>query len=188
MRNSNPFVEDDTPDGSSFRAVRLGLICIGIGFGLYVVATTDFGRSGATTSPAAATARAPVPAASAAIHNSLVYRTDPDGHVRLDGHVNGTSVNFLVDTGATLVTLAPRDAAAIGLDPARLAYTAALSTANGSVRAAPVTLREVRVGQLTMEDVSAVVVENLRTSLLGMSFLSRLDGWEMRDGALTISW
>jgi clan AA aspartic protease (TIGR02281 family) len=53
---------------------------------------------------------------------------------------------------------------------------------------APVTLREIRVGQLSLYDVPAAVLEHLNVSLLGMSFLSRLQGYEMRDGKLTITW
>jgi predicted aspartyl protease len=46
----------------------------------------------------------------------------------------------------------------------------------------------VRVGQLSINDVSGVVQENLPYSLLGMSFLKRIDSWEMRDGVLTLNW
>jgi len=53
---------------------------------------------------------------------------------------------------------------------------------------APVTLREIRIGQLSIYDVPAAVLENLNISLLGMSFLGRLQGYEMRDGKLTINW
>jgi clan AA aspartic protease (TIGR02281 family) len=53
---------------------------------------------------------------------------------------------------------------------------------------APVILREIRIGQLSLYDVPAAVLENLHISLLGMSFLSRLQSYEMRDGKLTISW
>jgi aspartyl protease family protein len=60
--------------------------------------------------------------------------------------------------------------------------------ANGSVRVAPVLLREIRIEQLSIDNVLAVVIEKLDQSLLGMSFLKRLKSFEMRDGALTISW
>jgi clan AA aspartic protease (TIGR02281 family) len=53
---------------------------------------------------------------------------------------------------------------------------------------AQVKLREVRIGQLSIYDVPSAVLENLNISLLGMSFLGRLQSYEMRDGKLTISW
>jgi aspartyl protease family protein len=103
--------------------------------------------------------------------------------------VNGSPTHFIVDTGASFVTLRPEDARAAGISAGDLHFTMRTSTANGQVRIAPVKLRELRLGQLTMEDVDAVVVESpLPISLLGMSFLKRLDGYEMRDGALVMSW
>ena len=61
-------------------------------------------------------------------------------------------------------------------------------TANGRVHFASVMLHEVSIGQLSIENVPAAVIENLDQSLLGMSFLKRLKSFEMREGALTISW
>ena len=109
-------------------------------------------------------------------------------HVVLDGNVNGSPVRFLVDTGATMVVLTMRDAAAAGLTRSDLVFSMRTSTANGVARAAPVRLRDVRIGQFVLSDVQAMVIENLGVSLLGRSFLQRLDGYEMHDGVLTITW
>jgi aspartyl protease family protein len=106
----------------------------------------------------------------------------------LDAAINGVPVLMLVDTGASLVTLTPADARSAGINPASLAFSAHVQTANGTARMAPVTLREIRIGQLSLYDVPAAVLEHLNVSLLGMSFLSRLQGYEMRDGKLTITW
>jgi aspartyl protease family protein len=130
----------------------------------------------------------PAPRPSAPASNTIVYTANERGHVVLDAAVNGAPVRVLVDTGATLVTLTPLDARAAGIDPAGLVFNARVSTANGTARMAPVNLREVRIGQLSIYDVPAAVIENLNVSLLGMSFLGRLQGYEMRDGKLTISW
>ena len=133
----------------------------------------------------AAAPAGPIPAP---ISNTLIYPTDRRGHVLVDAIVNGAAVRFLVDTGASLVTLTPNDARAAGLDLHRLAFNALASTANGDVRMAPVRLREIRLGQLAIDDVPAAVIENLKISLLGMSFLKRLQSYEMRGGRLTVSW
>ena len=132
---------------------------------------------------AAPSAEPPAPAV-----NTLVYPADARGHVVLDAFVNGAPVRVLVDTGASFVTLTPADALAAGLDPRQLTFNERASTANGEVRIATVTLREIRLGQLSVADVPAAVIQNLRVSLLGMSFLRRMQSYEMRDGRLTITW
>jgi aspartyl protease family protein len=139
-----------------------------------------------TTAPAL-TASAPA-AARGAVPNALVFRANPQGHVLVDAYVNGAPVKFLVDTGATMVVLTPKDAAAAGFSRSDLDFSMRTSTANGVARAAPVRLRELRIDQLQVGDVTAAVAENLNISLLGQSFLTRLDGYEMRDGVLTLSY
>lgn len=139
------------------------------------------------TAPAADEAVAAVLPARAA-PNALTFRANKQGHVFLDAVVNGSPVRFLVDTGATLVALTMRDAAAAGLGRSDLVFSGRTSTANGVARVAPVRLRELRIGQFAAGDVPAVVGENLGMSLLGQSFLSRLESYEMRDGVLTLYW
>jgi clan AA aspartic protease (TIGR02281 family) len=121
-------------------------------------------------------------------NRTLVYPADRLGHVAFTAMVNGAPVRFLVDTGASRVTLTPEAARAAGVELGQLAFTQRTMTANGLAREAPVTLREIRIEQLSIDNVPAAVNENLRISLLGMSFLRRLKSFEMREGALTISW
>jgi aspartyl protease family protein len=130
----------------------------------------------------------PTQAARGAVPNALVFRANPQGHVLVDAWVNGAPVRFLVDTGATMVVLTQKDAAAAGFGQDDLVFSMRTSTANGVARAAPIKLRELRVEQLLIPDVTAAVAENLNISLLGQSFLTRLDGYEMRDGVLTLSY
>jgi clan AA aspartic protease (TIGR02281 family) len=120
--------------------------------------------------------------------NTLVFRADRGGHVIVDATVNGASTRLLVDTGSTLVALTPEDARAAGISPETLVFDHRAQTANGPGRMALVTLREVRIGQLSLYDVPAAVMEHLPVSLLGMSFLGRLESWQMADGRLTITW
>jgi len=136
----------------------------------------------------AASGKAVPVAANGAPTNSLVYAANQQGHVILEAAVNGAAVRLMVDTGAGLVILTRQDALAAGIAPGELVYSHRASTANGTARMARVTLREIRIGQLSIYDVPAAVLENLNISLLGMSFLTRLQGYEMRDGKLTISW
>jgi aspartyl protease family protein len=128
------------------------------------------------------------PPASAPSVDSLSYPVDANGHVVVEAEIDGAMLHLLVDTGASLVTLTPADAHAAGIEPERLAFTGHAATANGLVPLAPVTLREIRIGQLTVENVPGAVLEHLDTSLLGMSFLRRLRSYRMADGRFTIDW
>ncbi len=104
----------------------------------------------------------------------IVLRRGPDGHFRARLEVNGVPVEFVVDTGATGIVLTRADARRIGLDPDRLRYTETARTANGLVRGAPVTLDEVRFGDIVDRNVRATVNGgDLFASLLGMSYLDR---------------
>ena len=122
------------------------------------------------------------------VYNRLVYRADALGHIVLTAKVNGAPVHFLVDTGATLVSLSPQDAAAVGLKRSDLTFDKTVQTGNGPVHAALAQLREIRIEQLEIDHVPAAVIDSLKQSVLGMSFLSRLKGFELRDGALTMNW
>ena len=96
-------------------------------------------QSGSDARPGAAGERATGPPS-----NTIVYAANQRGHVILEAAVNGAPVRMLVDTGASLVTLTPQDARAVGIAPSELVYNARANTANGSARMAPVTLREIR--------------------------------------------
>ena len=95
----------------------------------------------------------------------------------------------MIDTGASDVVLSPADAERLGLRPDRLRFTGRASTANGEVAFAPVRLREIRIGQLTRHDLDVVVNRSpMPFSLLGMSFLASLEGWEARGDRLMLYW
>jgi clan AA aspartic protease (TIGR02281 family) len=120
--------------------------------------------------------------------HSFVFRADQSGHFRLTATANGVPLHFLVDTGATLVYLTPKDARAAGFNLGELVYDGRAATGNGVVRVAPLVLREIRIGDMSVERVSAAVIENIQQSVLGMSFLERLKSFDIRGGALTINW
>ena len=116
---------------------------------------------------------------------SVTLSADARGQFFTAGVVNGRSMQFLVDTGATAVTLSRADARRINLDYREGASTSAV-TVNGVVRGWRVTLDSVRIGRVTERDVEAVVVDNdsLPIGLLGASFLDRFD--MRRDGATLV--
>ena len=135
----------------------------------------------------AAPAAPPEAAAPAANNRTMTIARGQNGHFSVGAEVDGRHMEFLVDTGASVIALRERDAARLGIHPAQREYTANVSTANGIVRAAPVELNRVDVGSLTVRNVQALVLpdEALGQNLLGMSFLSRVR-WEHRDGRLVL--
>ncbi len=97
-----------------------------------------------------------------------------DGHYYLTLTVNGTAVPFMVDTGASGMVLASRDAEALGIDPDSLQFLGEANTANGVVRTARVTLPLVELGPFRNEGFQAFVTEGaLDQSLLGMEYLGQ---------------
>ena len=117
----------------------------------------------------------------------ITFRESRGGHFIVDADVDGVSIPFLVDTGASDVTLKPSDARRLGFDLDGLSYDRTYRTANGTVRGASVRLRRVTIGPISVTQVRASVnAAEMTRSLLGMSFLSRLSGFEVAQGRLTL--
>jgi aspartyl protease family protein len=102
--------------------------------------------------------------------------------------VNGARVPMVLDTGASSVVLTQEAAKAAGLPLEVLSYSVTVDTANGRTRAAPVTIDSVAVGGIVERAVPALIAQRgtLRTNLLGMSFLNRLESWEVRGDRLVL--
>ncbi len=111
-----------------------------------------------------------------------------DGHFRAVTEVNGAKVGMLIDTGASIVLLSYEDAEAAGLNPDALAFRQPVITANGRAHVAPITLDYVAVGNVGLQGVKAAVAEKgkLHSSLLGMSFLGRLQETSFRRDVLVL--
>jgi aspartyl protease family protein len=118
----------------------------------------------------------------------VALRGDSRGHFITDAQVNGRFIRVLVDTGASIVALSAEDARAAGIDPPGSAYTIRMQTANGVVMAARVRLAELRLQSIVIRDVEAAILPQgaLKGTLLGMSFLNRLQGFEMQGGTLVL--
>ncbi len=103
-------------------------------------------------------------------------------------HVNGVALDMLVDTGATIVMLRAEDARQIGIPPSTLTFDTETTTANGKGLAARIRLERVAVGPVILHDVDALVAQpgRLQRSLLGMSFLSRLQSYDFAGRFLTL--
>ena len=119
---------------------------------------------------------------------SLTLESDRQGHFQVEARVEGRFVDFIVDTGASLVVLRESSAALAGIRPQLSDYTATAVTANGKIKAAPARIDRIEVGGITVYDVPAIVLpdEALAKNLLGVSFLSRLKRYEYANGRLVL--
>jgi len=109
-----------------------------------------------------------------------VLPSDGAGHFYTMGQINGVAVRFLVDTGSTLVALPGGEASRMGID-FRKGVRGRTNTANGTVSVWQIKLDTVKVGDIEVQNVDGLVIEEgLSITLLGMSFLNRVE--MRRDG------
>ena len=117
----------------------------------------------------------------------VAVRAGRGGHFYLKAHVNGRSLPFLVDTGASYVTLNHRDARKAGISLPRKAFKHEVRTANGRAKVAAVRLRSVRFKSIHVRNVVALVTQPGAmngVNLLGNSFLSKLRSFKVVQGKL----
>jgi aspartyl protease family protein len=159
-----------------------------IGLGTFMAQMADK----MTPAPASATTAsrnvAPAATVAQAGSRSLSIPRDPRGHFATDGRIEGQRIDFMVDTGASLVALNEKSAARFGLRPSRGDYNATVTTANGTIKAARTRLAMIELGGLVVRDVDAMVLpdEALSENLLGLSFLSKLRRFEYANGKLVL--
>jgi aspartyl protease family protein len=140
-------------------ALAWGLIFVGVvaGYGLWSDIRRDV-----------------MPIQEVAVDGGVEVPRSADGHYYLTLMINGSAVPFMVDTGASGMVLASRDAERLGIDPESLAFRGQANTANGVVRTARVTLPVVELGPFRNENFGAYVTEGaLEQSLLGMDYLGQ---------------
>jgi aspartyl protease family protein len=137
-----------------------------------------------TSARKAAPVEMPAPSAS----RSLSIPRDSRGHFQTEGRIDGQRIDFMVDTGASVIALNESSAARFGLRPSRGDYNATVTTANGTIKAARTRLAMVELGGLVVRDVEAMVLpdEALSENLLGLSFLSKLKRFEYANGKIVL--
>lgn len=120
---------------------------------------------------------------------TLVVPQGEDGAYVVDGLVDGQRVRFVVDTGATETVLSPADARRVGVPVDTLDYGYKTETANGTGYGAAYDAPSLEVGAIKLEGFRVMVNKApMSTSLLGMSFLQRLDAFEFRGRQLILKW
>jgi aspartyl protease family protein len=170
--------------------MRQVIIFAGMLLGLGVVAARFADQAVRTSAapPAAALAAVPAPAQKNSYGSSVIIPADARGHFVVDARVDGRRMEFMLDTGASVIALRARDAAGLGIHPVAREFTVEVKTANGSTRAAPVQLGMVEISGLNVRNVAALVSpdEALSENLLGLSFLSRLRRFEYSNGKMVL--
>lgn len=108
----------------------------------------------------------------------------PDGHFYTDAQVNGVTIRFLVDTGATVVMLTREDAQRAGI---ALPVERALAMGvGGTVSVAPVTISRLAIGTVEARSIQAAVADQLPVSLLGQNFLAQFGSVEIRGDTMVL--
>jgi aspartyl protease family protein len=119
---------------------------------------------------------------------SIQVRASEGGHYFIEAKVNDAYVRFMVDTGATDIVLSPKDAKRAGIDTEALDYSRTYSTANGFGSGAGVVLNSLRIGSLSFTKLEASVNKaDMGNSLLGMSFLTRFQSFQIKDNVLVLN-
>ncbi len=130
----------------------------------------------------------PVVVHDAAVPKTVNLQANAYGHFHVEALINGKSVELMTDTGATYVALSYESAVKLGYSAASLKFSGRSSTANGIARVAPITLEAVRIGDIEIRNVAAVVAEagKMNQNLLGMSFIKMLSKFELRGDKLVL--
>jgi len=127
--------------------------------------------------------------AAAAAPRALVILADPQGQFAVAGQVNGHPVRFIVDTGSSDVVLSPEDAQAAGVDLTKLTFRQMFATANGGGAGADYVAPSLEIGPIRLTNLHVSVNKaSMGQSLLGMSFLKRMDAVEIRGDRMTLRW
>jgi aspartyl protease family protein len=159
-----------------------------IGLGTFMAQMADkMTPAPASAKPSVRLAVAPETVGQAGLRTLSIPR-DSRGHFATEGRIDGQRIGFMVDTGASVIALNESSAARFGLRPSRNDYRATVTTANGTVKAAPTRLPMVELGGLIVRDVDALVLpdEALSENLLGLSFLSKLRRFEYANGQMVL--
>jgi len=115
-----------------------------------------------------------------------LLQREENGHFYVHAKVNGELVRFLVDTGASGVSLTEDDARRVGLKFSPGDFDVVAQGAAGPIRGKLVTLKSVDIEGKKVTDVRGAVLQGSELSLLGQSYLSRIGGVEMRGGYMVL--
>ena len=167
-------------------AIQGGYVRV-LGFDFGAAAVPQFDTRVSTVAPPFRGTIAAAQGKAAPARKTVVLNANTYGHFQAVAEINGQQVEFMTDTGATYVALSYETAQKLGLTQ-NLRFTGRSTTANGVARVASLEIAEVRVGEIAVKSVQAVVAEpgRMTQNLLGMSFIRQLSGFELNGSTLTM--
>ena len=178
--------------------IRNSLLLMGVMFIAFVLLQDNLGlltaavqhaRNGQASSPGRTYQPSPVENYASSDGSEFVIEGDSRGHYFVNADIGGREIGFLVDTGASLVALSEEDADTIGYPIHQLEYSGRVNTANGVARVAPILIDEITIGDNVVRNVQGAVIEgHTGQSLLGMTFLRKLAGFEIKNNQLFLRW
>jgi aspartyl protease family protein len=167
-------------------AIQGGYVRV-LGFDFGAASVPQFDTRVSTVAPPFRGTIAAAQGKAAPARKTVVLNANTYGHFQAVAEINGQQVEFMTDTGATYVALSYETAQKLGLAQ-NLRFTGRSTTANGVARVASLEIAEVRVGEIAVKGVQAVVAEpgRMTQNLLGMSFIRQLSGFELNGSTLTM--
>jgi aspartyl protease family protein len=121
-------------------------------------------------------------------NGSVTIRQNDDGHFWIDANINGVPARLMVDSGATVTALSVATAKAARVDVDESGFPMMINTANGAIEAKRARAATFRVGPIERKDFPVIVSENFGdTNVVGMNFLSTLDGWRVEGNELLLN-
>ncbi len=148
----------------------------------------SYNERGAKPAPLEAVSLAPPKTEAAISFGTVQLRANAGGHYEGDFTINGRSVHGMIDTGATYVAMNESTARGLGFSSIDLDYRYTVKTANGTSKVAHIKLDRLEIGTIRVRDVDAVVAKDnaLSTTLIGMSFMKKLNSYGVQNGALLL--
>lgn len=177
-----------SPSGCSVMRNLMILAAFLVGLGTVMADMADKMTSSAAQASSTPLRAATIETSAPSGNRNLSIPRDSRGHFQTEGRIDGQRIDFMVDTGASVVALNEKSAARFGFRPSRSDYKATVTTANGTIKAARTRIAMLDVGGLVVRDVDAMVLpdEALSENLLGLSFLSKLKRFAYANGTLVL--
>lgn len=123
-----------------------------------------------------------------AVGQTMQIRRGDNGHFNVRTQVNGNTVDFLIDSGATITALSSDAAKAAGVSVDASGFETVIETANGRVLAKRAMIGSLELGTIKVQDLNVTVSDNLGdTNLLGMNFLDRMESWSVQGDVMTLT-